>query len=441
MKKIHSASWLINWQARLRFLALTFLGLAIALMLNFPLWTLAQTANNDITNPSTAKSTSEIAPILKPTTAIQEPESPPTPPFSNEIRGIWLTNVDSDVLFSTQRLERAIGRLKRLNFNTVYPTVWNGGYTLYPSKVAQKYFGIEVDPLPDFRDRDMLAEAIKFGHEQNLAVIPWFEYGLMTEEKSAIALKHPEWITKRQDGSEVFLYGENDEHRLVWLNPAHPEVQKFLTELIVEVVKKYDIDGIQLDDHFGMPVELGYDNYTVDLYQRSHFGRLPPADVNDPEWMRWRSSYVSGLMRKITNAVRSIKPNCLISLSPNPREFSYTKYLQDWYSWVYAGWLDELIVQVYRTDIDGYISELSRPEWQDIRQRIPVAVGILTGLRIQNVDMRQIKGQVRIARELSFDGFSFFFYESLGRRDSSFESLLFNPASRPESRNIASSRG
>jgi uncharacterized lipoprotein YddW (UPF0748 family) len=235
------------------------------------------------------------------------------------------------------------------------------------------------------------------------------------------------------------LHGENNQHRLAWLNPARPEVQKLLIDLIVEVVSKYDIDGIQLDDHFGMPVELGYDDYTIALYQKSHGGRLPPEDHNDPEWVRWRARFITGLMAKISRSVKAIKPNCLVSLSPNPREFSYTKYLQDWYSWVYSGFLDELVLQVYRSDIEDFRRELERPELQEVRKKIPVAVGILTGLRIQNVDMRQIKSQVRVARELSLDGVSFFFYETLGQRDASFETLFFIPAIRPDLRNIARS--
>jgi uncharacterized lipoprotein YddW (UPF0748 family) len=207
----------------------------------------------------------------------------------------------------------------------------------------------------------------------------------------------------------------------------------------VEVVTKYDVDGIQLDDHFGMPAELGYDDYTIALYKKDHFGRLPPEDINDPSWMQWRAKYITSLMRKISKSVRAIKPNCLISLSPNPKDFSYKKYLQDWYNWVYLKYIDELIVQVYRDDIDNFKRELERPELQEIRLKIPVAVGILTGLRVQNVDMRQIKGQVRIVRELNLDGFSFFFYETLGNRDASFETLLFAPAPRPDLRNIASS--
>jgi len=427
MGKINFASW----RSRLRFLLLTFLGLAIALMLNFPFWAIAQTTASNATASDAAINTVD-QPTISPI--------PIRPTNNNELRGIWLTNVDSDVLFSTQKLQQAINRLKRLKFNTLYPTVWNGGHTLYRSKVAKKSFGVEIDPNPDLQTRDMLAEVIELGHEQNFAVIPWFEYGLMTEEGSELMRQHPDWVSNRKDGSQVFVHGENNEHRLVWLTPAHPEVQKFLTDLIVEVVKKYDVDGIQLDDHFGMPSELGYDDYTIALYKKEHFGRLPSDNSQDPEWMRWRASKLSNLMQKIAKAVRAVKPNCLISLSPNPKDFSYRKYLQDWYSWVYLGLVDELVVQLYRDNIENFTKELERPEWQEIRQKVPVAVGILTGLRIQNVDMRQIKGQVKVAREMSFDGFSFFFYETLGNRDASFESLFFAPATRPDLKNIASAR-
>ncbi|MCX5936141.1 MAG: family 10 glycosylhydrolase, partial [Pseudanabaena sp. LacPavin_0818_WC45_MAG_42_6] len=141
------------------------------MMINFPFWAIAQplsmdTASNNI-DQSPSNQVDQSAP----------PNLPLIRPLNgNELRGIWLTNVDSNVLFSAQNLERAIKRLKRLKFNTLYPTVWNRGYTLYPSKVAETSFGVPVFPIPELQERDMLAEAIKFGHEQNFAVIPWFEY-------------------------------------------------------------------------------------------------------------------------------------------------------------------------------------------------------------------------------------------------------------------------
>ena len=54
----------------------------------------------------------------------------------SEIRGVWITNIDSDVLFDRTRLSNSISQLQKLNFNTLYPVVWNWGYSLYPSKIA-----------------------------------------------------------------------------------------------------------------------------------------------------------------------------------------------------------------------------------------------------------------------------------------------------------------
>ena len=73
-------------------------------------------------------------------------QSAPTKPI-REIRGVWITNVDSDVLFTRDRLATAIKDLRALNFNTIYPVVWNWGYTTYPSKVAKRIVGSSFMPV------------------------------------------------------------------------------------------------------------------------------------------------------------------------------------------------------------------------------------------------------------------------------------------------------
>ncbi len=352
-------------------------------------------------------------------------------PLKSELRGVWMTNVDSDVLLSRSNLEKAIARLQKLNFNTIYPTVWHEGYTLYPSAVAANSFGQAIRPDPQLQGRDMLAEAVTIGHKKGLSVIPWFEFGLMSEEVASLSKKYPQWITTRKDGSSVFVYGDRGQHRFVWLNPLRPEVQNLIVDLAVEIVSKYDVDGIQLDDHFGMPAELGYDDCTIALYQKDHNGQLPPDNPKDAEWTRWRSQYVTDLMAKVVTAVRNVKPKCIISLSPNPKDFSYENYLQDWHKWVKMGLLDELIIQVYRSDLAGFEKELMSPELMEIRQTVPVNIGILTGLRTQNVNMKQIAAQVKSTRSKGFQGFSFFFYETLGNRDRAFQALLTAKSARP----------
>jgi len=348
-----------------------------------------------------------------------------------ELRGVWLTNVDSDVLFSRNNLRSAISRLQRLNFNTLYPVVYNGGYTLFPSQTMEKYIGIALDPEPRLQGRDMLQEVIREGRDRKMAVIPWFEYGLMAPEDSELVKRHPEWITRRRDGSNLITFGENNEVRIVRLNPVHPEVRQFLTDLVTEVVQKYDVDGIQFDDHFGFPVDMGYDNYTVELYKSEHGGNAPPEDHREPEWMRWRAKFVTDLWVKIFAAVRFHKPNAIVSLAPNPRQFSYDFFLQDWYRWARLGMIDELIVQVYRDSLFSFAGELEDSVLYALQQKIPVAIGILTGLRIRNVDMGLISSQVDLTRLFGLDGFSYFFYETIGRRDGAFRTLHGEPAVRP----------
>jgi uncharacterized lipoprotein YddW (UPF0748 family) len=366
-----------------------------------------------------------------------------------ELRGVWLTNIDSDILFSRDRLKKGIRRLANLNFNTVYPTVWNWGYTLYPSKVAEAALGTSQRLYPDLGntgqpdareavqgDRDMLRELIDLAHAKNISVIPWFEFGLMAPANSALAQRHPDWLTQHQDGNTIVKEGKDPR---VWLNPFHPEVQQFITSLIVEVVENYSVEGIQLDDHFGLPVELGYDPFTVKLYQQEHQGKTPPNNPKDQAWMRWRADKMTGLMANIFRAVKAKNPQALISLSPNPAKFSYDVFLQDWTAWEQLGYVEELVIQVYRKDRNRFLIELARPELQKARQHILVSIGILSGLKNRDVPMSWIQQQVEWVRDRQFAGVSFFFYEtlwtstveSIDQRSDGIEAVFNQPVPRP----------
>ncbi|MBF2066789.1 MAG: glycoside hydrolase family 10 protein [Calothrix sp. C42_A2020_038] len=355
---------------------------------------------------------------------------------NSELRGVWLTNIDSNVLFEKQRLNDALQRLKELNFNIVYPTVWNWGWTLYPSKVAQRVIGRNLDPEPGLQGRDMLKEVVESGHAKGLKVIPWFEFGFMAPADSQLAKRHPTWLTSRSDGTKIVKEGTHDR---VWLNPFRPDVQQFMLDLIVEIVKNYDIDGIQFDDHFGLPSELGYDSYTVALYQKENRGKLPPKNPQDPEWLRWRTNKITNYMKRVFTAIKAAKKNCLVSVSPNPQRFSYDFFLADWQRWERMGLIEELVLQIYRNDLKVFNSELDRPEVKTARSHIPVSVGIISGLKNKYVPMQQIQTQVQNARERKFAGVSFFFYETLWnmsnepiqQRQASLKSMFPTPATYP----------
>lgn len=344
---------------------------------------------------------------------------------SSEIRGVWLTNIDSEVLFSQKALSDSLNTLKRLNFNTLYPTVWNWGYTLYPSKVAEKVIGIKIDPTEGLQKRDILKEIIKQSHNKNIAVIPWFEFGFMAPADSQLAKRHPEWLTKRENGD--IIWWEGNTHQRVWLNPLKPEVQQFITDLVTEIVANYDIDGIQFDDHFGYPADFGYDDYTVKLYQQEHNGKMPPklnGKINPVqnckvpsaewvEWTEWRSQKITNYMKDLFTNIKAKNPQVIVSVSPNPQTFSKNCYLLDWEKWERMGLIEELVIQVYRDNMESFQRELNQPELKTASQHIPVAIGVLTGLKGKPTPLSRIENQVTYTRQQKYAGVSFFFYESL----------------------------
>ncbi|MEM7715456.1 MAG: glycoside hydrolase family 10 protein [Cyanobacteria bacterium P01_A01_bin.68] len=326
-----------------------------------------------------------------------------------EIRGVWMTSNDFNILKSRSKVSNAVALLRRVNFNTIYPVVWNSGYTKYPSYVAKRV------GIPFFyrgeEGQDILADLINQAHRQNLLVIPWFEFGFMIPQSSELALNHPDWLTQKQDGSQttVGIAGEN-----AWLNPFHPQVQKFITDLAIEIVTQYDADGIQFDDHMSLPREFGYDKYTLSLYQQET-GNNPPNEVDDIDWVSWRADKITQFMVKLNRAVKARKPKAIFSVSPNYYDFAYKMQLQDWLKWVREDIVDELIVQIYRDDLQSFIANISREEMQESQKKIPTAVGIMAGLRNKPVSIQQIQSQVMAVRKGGL-GVSFFYYESLWNR-------------------------
>ena len=92
-----------------------------------------------------------------------------------ELRGVKLTNVDSQVLFSDEAIAEAMAYLASAGFNAVLPVVQNGGYTIYPRAVMSTRFGKPIHPHPSLAGRDPLAVLIREAHKHGMEVYPWFE--------------------------------------------------------------------------------------------------------------------------------------------------------------------------------------------------------------------------------------------------------------------------
>jgi len=365
-----------------------------------------------------------------PPTAVAQPAPPPPPlPLSPEqplappplpavlgapsqtaapaqpLRGVWLTLNDMGTLRDGPKLEAAVGALGRLGFTTLYPVVWNGGYAYYASTVTQQR-QIQHFTLRGLQGQDPLAELIVLARAQGMQVVPWFEFGFMAPPSSELALRHPEWLTQKRDGGTTSISAAGE---VVWLNPFRPEVQQLLTDLMLEVVTLYDVNGVQVDDHFSLPREFGYDPYTRDLYLRET-GRSVPPNPEEPRWVRWRAEKLTGFLRRLRTTLKARKPSLFVSVSPNYADFAYKLQLQDWRSWVKAGLVDEVVVQLYRPDLASFTAELSRPEFQE--QKVPMSVALMAGQRMRPTDMTLLQGKLKAARERGL-GVAFFHYAPL----------------------------
>lgn len=339
-----------------------------------------------------------------------------TPPASDKtgisaVRGVWLTNVDSDVLKSRENIKKAIQFCSELGINTIFTVVWNKGFTLYPSKVMKNEFGIEIDTA--ISGRDPLKEVIEEAHKKNIKVIAWFEFGFASSFKIGgghLLTAKPDWASKEITGDLTTKNG------FEWMNAFKPEVQDFILALIAEVVKNYDVDGIQGDDRLpALPSTGGYDEFTVDLFKKEHNGINPPEDFKNALWVKWRADKLTEFCGKIYQTVKSIDPNCIVSMSPSVYPWSKEEYLQDWPEWVRRGYVDLLCPQLYRYTIEEYTKVLSEAYTKHLptgyKHIFYPGVLIKVGGYYPNPDF--LLQMIEVNRELGIEGEVFFFYEGI----------------------------
>lgn len=330
---------------------------------------------------------------------------PPAPAPAQPLRAVWFTLNDMGTLRDGPKLEEAVRQLGRLGFTTLYPVVWNGGYTYSASTVTQQR-QLQSFTLRGLQGQDPLAELIRLARAQGMQVLPWFEFGFMAPPTSELALRHPQWLTQKRDGGTTSMSAAGE---VVWLNPFRPEVQQLLIDLMVDVVRLYDVDGVQFDDHFSLPNAFGYDPFTRALY-RKETGRAVPANPQDAAWVRWRADKLTAFLRRLRTALKTQNPRLIFSLSPNYADFAYKLQLQDWRAWVKAGLVDEVVVQLYRPDLESFTAELGRPEFAETK--VPMAVALMAGQRQRPSDLLLLQGKVAAARQRGL-GVAFFHYAPL----------------------------
>ena len=293
------------------------------------------------------------------------------PEHFNSIRGIWLSHVSNAFLTYTSLTDNVFNQLSRLNYNRVYVDVYNNG-TTYSSKYAPRNYLLAL-PFTN-----PLKTAIQEGKRQGLKIYAWYEHGMMTFPNTELA-RHPDWILSTESNEKLI-----DRHW--WLDPDNPQVQQYFVNLFTEVAASYpELDGIQLDDHWGIPIQFGD-----------------------------KSQAMTSLTYKVVEAVRKIRSDLIISLSPNPLGFSQKKYSQNWLAWVEAGLFDELVMQLYRPTSSEVALAIDNSILPKVAKYVDVAVGIYAGGWQKLKPLAEIQRQTAVVRQYGYGYAIFSWKTSLG---------------------------
>jgi len=280
------------------------------------------------------------------------------PAAKREFRGVWVAtvaNIDwpsrKGLSADEQKKELValLDKFQALNFNAVVLQVRPMCDALYESKLEpwSEYLTGTQGKSPGY---DPLAFAVAEAHKRGLELHAWLNpYRAWTPTaKSTAASNH---LTKARPD----LAKEYGKHH--WLNPTHPEVQKHSLAVMLDVVKRYDLDGLHMDDYFypypekdEVGAEIPFpDDDTWATYQNEG-GKLARDD--------WRRDAVNRFVKQLYADVKAAKPWVKVGISPfgiwrpghPPGIEGFDQHGQlyaDAKLWLNKGWVDYYTPQLY----------------------------------------------------------------------------------------------
>ena len=276
------------------------------------------------------------------------------PVHQREFRGVWaasVANIDwpsrKDLSVAQQKAELigVLNQMQELNLNALILQVRPAGDALYASQLEPWSYWLTGQqgqaPYPYY---DPLEFAIQEAHKRNIELHAWFNpYRARNQDRYSLAANN----MARKYPQYAYQYGN-----LLWMDPGVPEVQNQTYNVIMDVVRRYDVDGIHLDDYF-YPYPQGNldfpDRRTYSAYQGSG-GTLSLAD--------WRRNNVNELVQRLRLGIKAEKPYVKFGISPfgiyRPGKApgivgldQYNKLYADPKLWLEKGWVDYIAPQLY----------------------------------------------------------------------------------------------
>jgi uncharacterized lipoprotein YddW (UPF0748 family) len=290
--------------------------------------------------------------------AASEPIPAPRPVPRPEFRGVWVAtvaNIDwpsKKGLPADQQKRELVAmfdKFKELNFNAVILQVRPMCDALYQSDLEpwSEFLTGEQGKSPGY---DPLQFAVAEAHKRGLELHAWFNPYRAWNPSATSKPAANHLVKTRPDLAK--RYGKH-----YWLNPTHPDVQRHSLAVVLDVVRRYDVDGVHMDDYFypypernEVGAEIPFpDDDTWEAYQDVG-GKLSRDD--------WRRMAVNEFVRRQYVEVKKLKPWVKVGISPfgiwrpgNPPGIAgfdqYAKLYADAKLWLNKGWVDYFTPQLY----------------------------------------------------------------------------------------------
>ncbi len=283
--------------------------------------------------------------------------APPAAP--REFRGAWVAtvaNIDwpsAPGLPAAQQqaeVQRIVERAAALGLNALVLQVRPAADALYASALepASEFVSGRQGLAPGY---DPLAFWIDAAHARGIELHAWFNPFRARHPSAAsplaashIATREPTWAKP---------YGD-----LLWLDPGEPGAVAHTLAVIEDVVRRYDIDGVHLDDYFYPYPVKGADGNELPFPDDALYARSGSTLARDD----WRRDNVNRFVRALYERTHATKPWVKVGISPFalPRRERrvgpaadiegfdpYAKLYADAERWLAEGWLDYVAPQLY----------------------------------------------------------------------------------------------
>ncbi|HEY9713384.1 MAG TPA: family 10 glycosylhydrolase [Chroococcales cyanobacterium] len=271
-----------------------------------------------------------------------------------EARSVWLDRGTIVTTHDAYGMAKLFDRLKASGINVVYFETNNAGYAMFPSEVATQN--------PQVLGWDPLGCAIKEAHKRGIELHAWlWTFNVGNSRHNPIIGKDADfpgpvlsshdfsWALASQSGSLM----PPRQHEF-WIDPSNPDGCKYIKSLYLEVVKKYPVDGIQMDyiryPFNGKGTEMGFNWLGRMRFEQESGMSLDHLDNETRTvWQAWKIQQVNNFVKDLSQAVRQTRPGTRISAAVYalPRRWRLSAIEQEWETWVANGWVDTLNPMTY----------------------------------------------------------------------------------------------